>query len=110
SALCFLPLSTMAAAEQSCPRIEGFYATWDYPAGGQLDIQALATDKLTHIIVAFAYPQPDGSLDTLEADKYIDDIVKHAHANNTGVMISVGGAGVDFLSMDETARSQLVFN
>ncbi|TMP38837.1 chitin-binding protein [Pseudoalteromonas citrea] len=110
SALCFLPLSAMAAAEQSCPRIEGFYATWDYPAGGQLDIQALATDKLTHIIVAFAYPQPDGSLDTLEADKYIDDIVKHAHANNTGVMISVGGAGVDFLSMDEAARSQLVFN
>ncbi|MBQ4848399.1 glycoside hydrolase family 18 protein [Pseudoalteromonas sp. MMG005] len=105
-----LSLSVMASVEQSCPRVEGFYATWDHPAGGNMDIRDLATDQLTHIIVAFAYPQSDGSIDTQEADQYIDDIVSHAHANNTGVMISVGGAGVDFLSMDEAARSQLVFN
>ncbi|ALU42036.1 glycoside hydrolase family 18 protein [Pseudoalteromonas rubra] len=105
-----LSMQTAWAQDSFCPRVEGFYSTWDYPAGGQLDVQDLATDKLTHIIVAFAYPNADGTLNTLEADRYIDDIVAHAHANNTGVMISVGGAGVDFLSMDEQARANLVKN
>ncbi|MBQ4809804.1 glycoside hydrolase family 18 protein [Pseudoalteromonas luteoviolacea] len=110
TALTLGSVSLNVLASESCPRVEGFYSTWDYPAGGELDVKDLATDQLTHIIVAFAYPRSDGSLDTTEADRYIDDIVEHAHANNTGVMISVGGAGVDFLSMDAAARSKLVDN
>ncbi|ESP91076.1 glycoside hydrolase family 18 protein [Pseudoalteromonas luteoviolacea] len=107
---CIGSIATSAVSAESCPRVEGFYSTWDYPAGGELDVSDLATEQLTHIIVAFAYPHSDGTMDTTEADRYIDDIVEHAHANNTGVMLSVGGAGVDFLSMDAQARSNLVDN
>lgn len=102
--------ATHVQALESCPRVEGFYATWDNPVGGELPVTDLAFDKLTHVIVSFAYPQSDGSMDTSEADTVVDELVAEAHANNTGVMISVGGAGVDFLSMDAEARTNLVNN
>lgn len=99
-----------AIAANECPRVEGFYATWDNPVGGELPLESIATDKLTHIIVSFAYPRADGSMDTSEADTVVDEMVAAAHADNTGVLISVGGAGVDFLSMDDAARANLVNN
>ncbi|GEM_PF-874509 len=105
-----IALVGQAAAADSCGRVEGFYATWDGALGSSLPVSEIDTKRLTHVLVAFAAPLADGSMNTDDADVVIDELVAKAHADNTGVFISVGGAGANFLTLDEAALSALTAN
>ena len=71
-------LSALGISEESCSRVEGFYATWDGVLGGALPVEDIDTSRLTHVLVAFAMPQADGSIDTSEPDAIIDELVAKA--------------------------------
>ncbi|MBQ4851192.1 glycoside hydrolase family 18 protein [Pseudoalteromonas sp. MMG012] len=93
-----------------CPRVEGYYATWQYPLGGALAIEELNSDALTHIILAFAFPTEGGGLDTSLVDFHINDALHFGRSNNVGVILSIGGAGVNFLNLTKSDLDTLAEN
>ncbi|MFQ5571361.1 MAG: glycoside hydrolase family 18 protein [Rhodothermales bacterium] len=67
----------------------GFYPSWRH---GSWPISEIRWDKLTRVIYAFAFPTPDGGLDTGDLMQ-IDPLVAAAHARGVEVYLSIGGGG-----------------
>ncbi|AXT60222.1 T9SS C-terminal target domain-containing protein [Aquimarina sp. AD10] len=66
-------------------KVVGYAASWQ---GSANDIQY---DKLTHINYSFILPNADGSLRALDNIAKLQQIVSKGHAQNTKVLIAVGG-------------------
>lgn len=65
--------------------VVGYFPTWkENPPSPQWD-------KITHLCLAFAFVQPDGSLDIEMALRH-KNLIKPAHDNKVKVLLSVGGA------------------
>ena len=106
--LCFG--AVLSAQATQCPRVEGAYATWQYPLGGSLAIEELNSDALTHIILAFAFPTEGGGLDTRLVDTHINDALQFGRSNNISIILSIGGAGVNFLNLTKADLNALAKN
>lgn len=80
--------ATRAAASPPF-RIVGYVTDWGVTVAPQ------QIKKLTHINYAFALPRADGSLDFPANEWKLRQIVQTAHANNSRVLIAVGGWGLE---------------
>lgn len=54
-------------------------------------VEKLQTDKLTHVMYAFAIPRSDGFIHDLKNSKQLIEIVEKAHKDGAEVFISLGG-------------------
>lgn len=82
-----LVLLSAAALVRAAPpgfKVVGYMPTW------QGDVTAIQYSKLTHVIMAFALPQDDGSLSGIPAAK-LAQMVPLAHAAGTKVFLALGG-------------------
>lgn len=70
-------------------RIVGYYASWKSSA---LPYDQVEYSNLTHIIVAFATPDSDGTL-SYDTGIPFAQLVDSAHANGVKVLLSIGGYG-----------------
>lgn len=84
----------MAQAANQCKRVESFYPTWGV---GRMPISSIDWTKIHAIKPSFAYPTPTGGLDVreLESSINIPALISAAHANNTKVILSIGGGGAE---------------
>lgn len=79
---------------------------------GNVIVEQVPFDRLTHINYAFALPNPDGTLKPIPNGWKIDQLVQQAHEHGVKVLISVGGWGHDetfeILAANPQARHALV--
>lgn len=105
-----LIMMALAAPATSQQRIVGYYASWH---SGILPASAVQYSHLTHILVAFSFPNSDGSL-TNDPGIPFATLVQAAHAQGVKVLISLGGAGSSSnfpaATSDSTMRSTLISN
>lgn len=62
-----------------------------YPSWSENGIHKLQYEVLTHVIYAFAIPNPDGSLKPLENPGLAKEIITQAHQKGVKVLLAVGG-------------------
>lgn len=68
-------------------KVVGYYSgdLFDEP------VERLQTDKLTHIMYAFAIPERDGTIHELKRPEQLKEIAAKAHRDGAEVFISLGG-------------------
>lgn len=67
-------------------KVVAYYPSWK---GEQFN--KLQYDVLTHIVYAFAIPNPDGTLKPLDNPELARRLIQDAHRNQAGVLLAVGG-------------------
>lgn len=67
-------------------KVVAYYPSWK---GEQFD--KLQYDVLTHIVYAFAIPNPDGTLKPLDNPELARRLIQDAHHNQASVLLAVGG-------------------
>ncbi len=105
--LCTVLLSVSANAHY---RVVGYYPYW---MRGTLPAASVRFDGLTHVILAFAIPQADGSI-SAPAELISPELVAAAHSSGGKVLVALGGWGGSqgFAPMvaDTAARRRFVAN
>lgn len=78
--------SSQAAEEKNGQKIVGYQADWT-------SIETIDYDSYSHIIYSFALPRTSGYLYPLTSasDAKLRTLVERAHANNTKVLLAIGG-------------------
>jgi chitinase len=79
-------------AQVSCYNIVGYYPSW--VAGGNYYINApsqIDYSKYTHIMYAFAIPDGNGNIGSVDNSSQLKDLVTRGHAANVKVLLSIGG-------------------
>ncbi|HYG37232.1 MAG TPA: glycosyl hydrolase family 18 protein [Cytophagales bacterium] len=72
-------------AQLSCYQSVGYFPSW---TGATTSIDY---SKWTHINYSFAIPNGDGSVGPIENSAKLVDLVNRGHANNTKVLLAIGG-------------------
>lgn len=77
-------------------------------------IDSTPFDQMTHLVICFAYPNEDGTLNTSQIDS-IDKLVSKCHQNDVKAILNIGGAGstsdhFPTISIDSVLRKRFVSN
>lgn len=109
--ICILGYMTASACDtastQADSRIVGYFPYWRYQRYNDLDFGAL-----THLNIAFCYPDEQGELDCYIPDSEMKMIVDLAHSNGVKVLAALGGGGGcdGYLSLLDTPEEMTDFN
>lgn len=86
-----------------CKPVVAVYPTWEHTE----DIQkSLPWNRFTHLAVFGVYPNIDGELSSVDADKFIAPLVSLAHSKGKRVIVSVGGAGTASKAFRKIAENE----
>lgn len=66
------------------------YPVWKH---SEQSIKSLPWTRFSHLAITGVYPKKDGSIQTENADIFMQSLVTAAHANGKKVILSIGGAG-----------------
>ena len=91
-------------------RLIAYYPTWSIYGPNYL-FKNLPTDCLTDVTLAFALPQPDGTLNFEEIDKLNVNELREIGGDSLRIGIAVGGWGTceEFISATETEEKRSIF-
>src|SRR4030042_1672457 len=85
-----------------------YYAAW---MRSELPAEEIPFNYLTHIVHAFAWPEPDGSLSTYDGF-YYPQLIEQAHNTGKKILVSLGGAeqsyGFSSMASESSARSAFI--
>ncbi|MBM4169087.1 MAG: hypothetical protein FJ215_08015 [Ignavibacteria bacterium] len=102
---CYLTFAAFSPAQQ---RIVGYYTAWNaarYPSSN------ISLTPLTHIIVAFAYPNADGTISASSGIPFAP-LVQTARNEGKKILIALGGANNSThfatVTADSTLRKKLI--
>lgn len=88
--------------------IKGCYPVWKH---NEFPIDSVPFDQVTHLTICFAWPNPDGTLDTSDIND-IDNIVSKCHQNDVKAVLCIGGAtkseNFPIVSKDSVLRGKFV--
>lgn len=92
---------------QADTRIVGYFPYWRYQYYNSLDFSAL-----THLNIAFCYPDEQGELDCYIPDSEMKNIVDLAHSHGVKVLAALGGGGGcdSYLPLLDTPEEMTDFN
>jgi chitinase len=76
-------------------------------ATNDLPCTKLDYSQMTHIVHAFLWPKPDGTLDVTSDFKFYPELVKTAHAHGVKMVISVGGGASGPTNFSRMASSEV---
>lgn len=79
-----------AAVKNTVPA-DGFKVVAYYPSWSGEQFGKLQYDVLTHIVYAFAIPNPDGTLKPLENPELARKLIDTSHSHGARVLLAVGG-------------------
>lgn len=85
-------ISTQTFAQVSCYNVVGYYPSW--VQGGNYYINSpskIDYSKYTHICYAFAIPDGNGNIGSVENASALRDLVTRGHAAGVKVLLSIGG-------------------
>lgn len=90
-----LPLTACAPtpaennAAIACPAVYAVYPGW---LSEDIPVQDLYWDGFSHIVIAFALPEPDGGLNVAYTDKILSHLGEEAKKRGKKIILSIGGA------------------
>lgn len=92
---------------QTDSRVVGYFPYWRYQYYNNLDFSAL-----THLNIAFCYPDEQGELDCYIPDSEMRNIVDMAHSYDVKVLAALGGGGGcdGYLPLLDTPEEMADFN
>lgn len=109
--ICSLGYASASASDktsaQAGSRIVGYFPYWRYQYYSSLDFSAL-----THLNIAFCYPDEQGELDCYIPDSEMKNIVDLAHSHDVKVLAALGGGGGcdGYLPLLDTPEEMADFN
>lgn len=101
--LLFFAVLLLAGSHSFAQVVAGYYPAW---AGWSMPPNAIQYDKLTHVIHCFVWPDRRGRLQMYD-EMRSSELTAAAHAQNTKVLIAVGGWGNSDNFPRVTAREDL---
>lgn len=87
----------------TCKPVVAVYPSWNH---SDSTMQALPWDRFTHIAVFGIYPNPDGSIVSEGADRFMATLVELAQSKDKITMASIGGAGEASKAFLKIAKDQ----
>ena len=102
-AILFVFLISSPSYSGEAKPVVAVYPSWKH---NKNSIKSIPWARFSHLAVAGIYPKEDGSLHTVDADVFLDELIAASHANGKKVILSIGGAGEASAGFLEIGKSQ----